>query len=81
MKTTIELPNSLFEEARRLAQRERRTMRALVEEGLRRVIADHKKRSGFRLRDATFQGNGFQPGFAGASWEKVREAIYEEHGG
>ena len=81
MKTTIQIPDSLFEEARRVAQRERVTLRSLVEEGLRRVLADHGKRGGFRLRRATFRGKGLQPGLEGASWDRIRDASYEGRGG
>ncbi|MBF8258148.1 MAG: hypothetical protein HW377_522 [Actinobacteria bacterium] len=81
MKTTIQIPDSLFEEARRVAHRERSTLRALVEEGLRRVLADHGKRGGFRLRKATFRGKGLQPGLKGVSWERIRDEIYEGRGG
>ncbi|GAB4236888.1 MAG: hypothetical protein OHK0028_14000 [Deltaproteobacteria bacterium] len=83
MKTTIQIPDSLFEEARRVAQRERITMRSLVEAGLRRVLADHSRtqRGGFRLRKATFRGKGLQPGLTGASWDRIRDASYEGRGG
>lgn len=81
MKTTIQIPDSLFEEARRVAQRERVTMRSLVEAGLRRVLDDHNKSGGFRLRKATFRGKGLQPGLEGASWDRIRDASYEGRGG
>ncbi|MBM4337986.1 MAG: DUF2191 domain-containing protein [Deltaproteobacteria bacterium] len=81
MKTSIQIPNSLFEEARKLAHRERTTLKALVEEGLRRIISDRKKRNGFRLRKATFKGNGIQPHLADASWDRIRELGYEGRGG
>ena len=81
MKTTIQIPDSLFEEARRVAQRERVTMRSLVEAGLRQVLSDRSKRGAFRLRRATFRGKGLQPGLEGASWDRIRDAIYEGHGG
>ena len=64
-----------------MAQRERTTLRALVEQGLRRVIAERKRRGGFRLRKATFKGRGVQPHLAGASWEQIRELSYEGRGG
>ena len=81
MKTTIHIPDSLIEEARRLAHRERTTLKALVEQGLRRVLAERKRRNGFRLRKATFNGQGLQPHVAGASWEQIRELSYEGRGG
>lgn len=81
MKTTVQIPNSLFEEARKLASKEKTTIKALIEEGLRRVVTQHKRRNGFRLRKATFKGNGLQPNLAGASWDRIRELSYEGRGG
>jgi hypothetical protein len=81
MKTTIHIPNSLFEEARKLAQRDRTTLKALVEQGLRHVIAERKRRPGFRLRDASFKGEGLHPELAGASWEQIRSLSYGGRGG
>jgi len=81
MKTTVEISNSLLEEARRLASRAKKTVKALIDEGLRRIIAERKQKSAFKLRKASFKGNGLQPHAAGASWERIRDMIYEEQGG
>jgi Arc/MetJ family transcription regulator len=81
MKTTIEISDSLLTEARRIAAREGTTVRALVEQGLRRVIAERKRSSAFRLRKATFKGDGLQPGVDTGSWERIRELAYEARGG
>jgi CRISPR/Cas system-associated protein Csm6 len=81
MKTTIQIPDSLFEEARKLAHTEHTTMKALVEEGLRRIISERQRRGKFRLRKASFKGEGIQPHIAGASWDQIREQIYEGRGG
>ncbi|HZP23246.1 MAG TPA: type II toxin-antitoxin system VapB family antitoxin [Terriglobales bacterium] len=80
MKTTIEIPDSLFHEARLLAQKEKTTLKALVEQGLRRAVAQRKMRGEFHLRDASFKGKGLQPEVAGASWEHIRDRIYEGRG-
>ncbi len=81
MKTTVEIPDSLFEEARKVAHRDRTTLRVLVEEGLRKIITDRKRRKGFRLRKVTFKGKGLQSPLAGASWDRIRELSYEGRGG
>jgi hypothetical protein len=81
MKTTVEIPDSLLEAARKLASREGTTVRALVEEGLRRIIAERKRARVFRLRKATFKGDGLQPHVAGAPWERIRDMAYEGRGG
>jgi hypothetical protein len=81
MKTTIQIPDGLFAETRKLAHQERTTLKALVEEGLRRVVSERRQRGRFRLRKATFRGKGLQPQLAGASWEQIRELGYEGRGG
>ena len=81
MKTTIEISDAALDEARRVAQREGTSLRALIEEGLRRVLADRRsRRAAFRLRDASFSGEGLSPEFAGESWPAIRDTIYRERG-
>ncbi len=81
MKTTIQIPDSLFEEARCIAQRENTTLKSLVEEGLRRIVSERKEPKPFRLRDASFGGQGLQPDIAGGSWETICGLIYERRCG
>jgi Arc/MetJ family transcription regulator len=83
MKTTIHIADSLFRDARRLARQERTTLRSLVEEGLRRVVSDRRRRQkkSFRLRKATFKGRGLQPHLAGATWDQILDIGYEGRGG
>ncbi len=81
MKTTVYIPDSLLEEARKLASREGTTVKALVTEGLRRIVSDRRRASVFRLRKVTFKGDGLQPGVAGATWDKIRDIAYEGRGG
>ncbi len=81
MKTTVHIPDSLLEEARRIAAMEQSSIKALIEEGLRQVVAERKQGTVFRLRKASFKGNGLQTGMAGVSWEKIREISYGKRGG
>jgi hypothetical protein len=81
MKTTFEIPDPLLREARKLALRERTTLRALVERGLRQVIADKKRRGKFRLRQASFKGRGLNVELRAAGWDPVRDMAYEAQGG
>ena len=80
MKTTVEIADALLTEARKLAAREGRTVRALMEEGLRRVLKERGQRRRFRLRKVTFQGKGLRPDVGEGSWQRIRELIYEGHG-
>jgi hypothetical protein len=80
MKTTVDIPNDLLHEAKAVAASERTTLRSLLEEGLRWVLAQRKKRGRFRLRDAAVPGKGLQPGIHEGSWEQVRDMIYQGRG-
>jgi predicted DNA-binding ribbon-helix-helix protein len=81
MKTTIDIPDPVLDEARKLAEREGTTVKALVERGLRRVLTDDRKRSAFTLRKASFKGKGLRPELENASWDRLRELAYEGRGG
>jgi len=80
MKTTLDISDPLLRKARKVAARERTTLRALVEQGLRHVVAQKEQRSEFRLRDASFKGNGLHPDAAGADWSHIRDLIYDGRG-
>ena len=80
MKTTIEISDPLLREARTLAAREGVTLRTLVERGLRRVVAERKPDSPFKLRRASFKGRGLQPDLHDASWDKLRDLADENRG-
>jgi hypothetical protein len=81
MKTTIEISDALLREARKLAAREGVTLRALVERGLHRVIAETKQRPPFRMRDGSFGEGWLRPEVRDLSWEQIREMSYEGRGG
>ena len=74
MKTTIEMSDPLFKSAKNLAQRRQTTLRALIEEGLPRVISDSQVQSKatFKLKKASVLGEAVlmpKP----ASWQQLEE--------
>lgn len=78
MKTTVDIPDSLFQEARSCADSRGVPFRQLVEEGLRAMIQQYRRpRKRFRLRDGSFGGHGLQTPM---SWEDIRKTIYEGRG-
>lgn len=81
MKTTIEISDPLLMQAKQVAALQGVTLRSLIEQGLRRVVAEKQQAQGFRLRRVTFKGEGLQPEMRGASWDRLREMAYEDHGG
>lgn len=80
MKTTVEIPDPLLAKAREVARRDGTTVRALIEQGLREVLAARRRSPSFRLRQASFKGKGLQPEARGASWDRLREMAYEGRG-
>jgi hypothetical protein len=82
MKTTVEISDALLAEARRIAARERVTVRTLIEQGLREVLAQRRRGHGpFRLRKATFKGRGLTPAAQAAGPDRLRDLAYEGRGG
>jgi hypothetical protein len=80
MKTTIEISDPLFAEAKKLAAREGVTVRALVEQGLREVVKRRSQPAKFKLRKVPFKGKGLSPHVKGTSWDDVRELTYTGRG-
>ena len=80
MKITIEIADPLLRQTKRVAARERTTVRALVEQGLRRELAKRGGRTSFRLRQVTVRGKGLQAGLD-YNWERLSALTYEGRGG
>jgi hypothetical protein len=74
MKTTVEISDALLRAAKRKARARGLTLRALIEEGLRRVLRDEDAAGPFRLRRASFKGEGRAEDIR--AWESVRDLIY-----
>lgn len=83
MKTTVEIRDSILKEAKKIASKEDITFRELVEEGLRRTIADRQKKRPFKLKGVVFKGKGkgLHPDIEEGNWEQIRSLIYEGRGG
>ncbi len=78
MKTTVEISDSLFQEAKRCAARKNVSFREIVEEGLRIVLRRETRVSpAFHLRDGSFGGEGVVESL---SWPQIRERIYGGRG-
>jgi hypothetical protein len=80
MKTTIDLPDELMKQARRVARQEGITLRALVEEGLQRSLKARQQVSRRKLDFPSYGGSGLTEEFKGASWSRLRDEIYREQG-
>jgi hypothetical protein len=81
MKTTVEIGDGLLADAKAAARRRNTTLRALIEQGLRRVLQEEPSQVPFKLRKATFGGKGLSAEFHDEDWPRIRATSYEERGG
>jgi hypothetical protein len=78
MKTTIELPDDLLAEAKRVAAARGDTFKGVLVMALRRSLdLERGTPAQFRLRDASFNGHGLVKEM---DWAEIRETIYEGRG-
>lgn len=62
-RTTVRLPSDLLGRAKRKAADEGRTLTALIEEGLRKVVAERPRASKYRIAlPVSRASGGLQPG-------------------
>lgn len=79
MKTTVEISDALFREAKRYAAEHGIPLREVLERGLETVLRRPSAgRRRFRLRTVTTKGEGL---VCEGDWSTIRSLIYEGHGG
>jgi hypothetical protein len=76
VKTTIEIQDALLERAKRLARRSGRPLRALIEEGLRRVLSERPVPHSYELPDASVGDAAAPDPLETLSWQDLRAEIY-----
>ena len=82
MKTTLDISDPLLEQVKAIAMRDGETLRALVEQGLRKVVAERKtKPKPFKLKDASVGTPGAVSSYEQMSWDAKRELMYEGRDG
>jgi hypothetical protein len=79
MKTTVELSDDLFQQAKEYAARMGIPLREVMEFGLQLALQSKKpSRRPFRLKTITTKGEGL---VCDGDWSTIRSFIYEGHGG
>lgn len=74
MKTTIELPDDLANEAKRVAAQSGTTLRSLVEAGLRAELERRTQPATWAPRsDLAFGSGGLTPAARSMTWAEIRE--------
>ena len=78
MKTTLNIQDELLARAKRHAQRTGRPLRAVVEEGLRKVLSTESPHDRYILPDHSVGEAGERDPLEAYSWQDLREVIYGE---
>lgn len=78
MKTTIEIQNELMARAKRYAKRTGRPLRAVIEDGLRRVLAESSRKEHYQLPDRSVGDPDAADPLDAWSWQDLRDEIYGE---
>ena len=78
MKTTLDIHDELLARAKRHAKKTGRPLRAVVEDGLRQVLAAPPSRDCYRLSDLSAGQSGAGDPLEVYSWQTLRGVIYGE---
>ena len=81
MKTTIDIHDELLERAKRRARETGRTLRSVVEDGLRAVLASPTLENTYQLPDLRVGDPDAEDPLERYSWPELRELIYNDHDG
>jgi len=76
MKTTVDIQDLLLDRAKRYARRSQQPLRAVIEEGLRRVLAEERTADRFELIDASVGDPDVPDPLERYSWQDLRAEIY-----
>jgi hypothetical protein len=77
VKTTLDLQDALLLRAKRLSKRTGQPLRALVEEGLRRVLAENERAEpSYELPDCSVGDPAGPNPLENLSWQELRDEVY-----
>ena len=76
MKTTLEISDNLFRRAKKLAEREGKTFKAVVEEALVTRLEAREQAAASYLLEIPVVSGEITPEFLNAPWEKIRDELY-----
>lgn len=77
MKTTVEINDMLLERARHRAKETGQPLRAVIEDGLRQLLAKPLPKTRYKMKNLSY-GNPDDPDpMQNLTWEEIRDIIYE----
>ena len=77
MKTTVEINDMLLERARHRAKETGQPLRAVIEDGLRQLLAKPLPKTRYKMKNLSY-GNPDDPDpMQNLTWDEIRDIIYE----
>ena len=81
MKTTIDIADTLLEQAKTIANKKKLTLKQVIEFSLRQFLQNERKSGGkFSLPEKSFGEGGYQAGIDEGNWDAYRSIIYQGRG-
>ncbi len=81
MKTTVQIPDALLADVKRIAAKRKTTLKSLIDEGLRLVIDnEQKKKKPFKLKDCSVGDPNAPWPLEGKSWDEILALAYGDRG-
>ena len=76
MKTTLDIHDELMKRAKQHASQTGRPLRSVVEDGLRRVLAEEQTTNAYQLLDLSVGDPNANDPLETLSWQDLRDEIY-----
>ena len=81
VRTSLDIPDSLFQRAKKLARERKTSLRALLLEGLSEILQRERPRADrYRMKDCSFGGGGLVEGLEWTDSDRLRDLTYEGRG-
>ena len=84
MKTTVEIPEGLFGDLKRMCVEQGITLKDMLTAMVTKIVVEQRsswvKGEGFRLRQASYAGGTSRDGVDLSDWAAVRRSIYTGRG-
>jgi hypothetical protein len=80
MRTSVEIPDPLLRQARRVARERGTTLRQLLVDGLRSVLGGVERPARHKMRDLSFGEGGLVDGLSWSDSERIEALVYGERG-
>lgn len=80
MRTSVDIPDHLLRQAKRAARERGTTLRQLLVDGLRSVVAAGERARPHRLKDLSFGEGGLVAGLSWSDAERMDTLVYGDRG-